>query len=329
MTTSANNASEDGATHAQASDIPADSASRSREVLAMHSRSFDLASRFLPPDSRDDAAGLYAFCRFVDDAVDEARSPEVAAESIERLRAELSGTLPAGPTVAAYLALANRRGIDVAYALELVRGVASDLDEVRMPDDRALLRYCYRVAGTVGLMMARILSVEAARALPHAIDLGIAMQLTNICRDVLEDAQNGRIYLPQTRLTAAGTSAEGLLNQVPRSRMHAAAVSSVVAGLLELADQYYASADQGMRYIPTRTRLAICVAARVYRGIGVRLRRRHGANPMHGRTVLPKLEKLFWIAPALQQCTSASLTSAQPHRAQLHRALSGLPGVNA
>jgi phytoene synthase len=311
-------------------DAPLQAARQSRDILALHSRSFHWASKFLSPRSRDDAAILYAFCRHVDDAVDEADTRELAAERVEQLRAELRGRRPCGPVLQAFLDLAARRGIDVACAEELVRGVASDLHEVRMPDDRALLRYCYRVAGTVGLMMSPILGVQAAEAAPYAIDLGVGMQLTNICRDVLEDAQNGRVYLPQSRLEAHGVTAGELLDdRLMRSERVAAAVSRVVGDLLDLADQYYASADRGMHFIAARSRLAMCVASRIYRGIGVRLRRRHDANPLHGRTVVPGYQKVLWVGPALYQCAAAGLTRPAAHRAQLHRALDGLPGANA
>ncbi|AWV88399.1 phytoene/squalene synthase family protein [Bradymonas sediminis] len=322
-------------------DIPADEgripemsaeevARHSREVLAEHSRSFNWASRFLPEESRDDAAILYAFCRLVDDTVDEAESPEVATKQVEALRDELNRERAPSAAVAAFLDLSERRGVDVSAAMELVEGVASDLGDVLIEDDRALLRYCYRVAGTVGLMMSPVLGVEDPRAVAHAIDLGIGMQLTNICRDVLEDAQNGRVYLPETRLRRAGISQKELLESVATGGFELEeTVAKVVSDLLKLADRYYDSADQGLAYIPARSRLGICVAARVYRGIGVRLRYLHDANPLHGRTVVPGLEKALWLGPAGRRFAMSSLLKPRPHKAHLHRALAGLPGVNA
>lgn len=308
---------------------PEEIARHSREVLAKHSRSFNWASQFLPEESRDDAAILYAFCRLVDDTVDEAESLDVAAKRVDDLRKELTQQRARSSAVAAFLDLSERRGVDVGAAMALVEGVASDLGDVLMEDDRALLRYCYRVAGTVGLMMSPILGVEDPAAAAHAIDLGIGMQLTNICRDVLEDAQNGRVYLPETRLRRAGISQEELLEAVARGGFELEeTVAKVVADLLKLADRYYDSADQGLGYIPARSRLGICVAARVYRGIGVRLRYLHDANPLHGRTVVPGFEKALWLGPAGRRFALSSLLKPRPHVVHLHRALDGLPGIN-
>jgi phytoene synthase len=144
-------------------------------------------------------------------------------------------------------------------------------------------------------MMCAVLGVRDRRGLQHAVDLGIAMQLTNICRDVKEDAAMGRVYLPADRLAAAGVEQAALVaGEADRE-----AVAAVVAQLLELADHYYASADVGMRYIPWRPRLAIFVASRVYRAIGVRLRQRHACDALVGRTVVPFGAKVFWTLCAL------------------------------
>ncbi|HEU0078108.1 MAG TPA: squalene/phytoene synthase family protein, partial [Longimicrobiaceae bacterium] len=184
-----------------------------------------------------------------------------------------------------------------------------------------------RVASTVGLMMCAVLGVRCREAHPHAVDLGIAMQLTNICRDVAEDAYHGRVYLPAERLRRAGTSTEALL----AGTAGRAAVARAVAGVLELADRYYASADGGMRDLPPRARPAILVASRVYRAIGVRLRKR-GCDALAGRTVVRTPEKAFWGTRALAACLRPAILGIGPrwrHDGGLHAALRGLPGVNA
>jgi phytoene synthase len=149
--------------------------------------------------------------------------------------------------------------------------VESDLGEVRVADMAEPLRYCYRVAGTVGLMRTAALDVTVPEALPHAIDLGVAMQLTNICRDVREDALRGRRYLPATLVSVLEPAA--LID--PACTARAAAVHAVRT-LLDLADRHYTSGEQGLRYLPFGARAGILVAARVYRKIGVVLRRRDG-----------------------------------------------------
>lgn len=290
-------------------------------VLAAGSKSFHFASLFLPADRRADAALLYAFCRHVDDVADDAADAAQARVALDRLVAELTGAAAPRPLVAALRDLFARQGIDVRYALELVAGVGSDLAEVRVADDGELVRYGYRVAGTVGLMMCGVLGVRDPAALPHAVDLGVAMQLTNICRDVKEDAERGRVYLPATRLRALGVAAR------PEDVLAARdAVPVVVADLLELAERYYRSAEDGMRYIPWRARLAILVASSVYRAIGVRLRA-NGADALAGRTVVPLLGKVVVAVGALLRFPRASLRRAS-HRPLLHRALVGLPGID-
>jgi 15-cis-phytoene synthase len=272
-------------------------------ALARHAKSFSFAALFLPRPAADDAAVLYAFCREVDDAVDEAPSLEQARAEGARLAAELAGAAPARPSIRDLQALAARRAIDLRFAHDLIEGVRADAAaRVRLPDDEALLRYGYQVAGTVGGMMAPILGVTDPRALRHAVDLGIAMQLTNICRDVLEDARRDRVYLPALRLRDAGLDdgwAERIAAGHAPPREARRAITMVVRDLLALAERYYASADAGMRFIPARARLAILVASRVYRAIGVRLLRHHGADALHGRTVVPLSGKLAAAARAL------------------------------
>lgn len=294
---------------------------QSRAVLATHAKSFRFASFFLPPHAADDAAVLYAFCREVDDAVDEAPSRDEARQAGARLEAELAGTLPARPSVASFLALSTRRGIDVRFARDLVLGARSDAEgPVRVANDDELIRYCYRVAGTVGGMMCPLLGVSSSAALPFAVDLGVAMQVTNISRDILEDARNDRLYIPATRLQAAGIDPATAVEHIANGTVDRVALARVVRELLDLADRYYASGDEGMRFIPLRARLAILVASRVYRAIGVRLLRFHHGDALHGRTVVPLRGKLLGALRALGAACSLSLRGARGRDATLLQA---------
>lgn len=270
--------------------------SESIQVLAQHGRTFYLASFLLPPDRREDAARLYHFCRLVDDIADEQGDAVALAE----LEAELLEQRPARPLVASMLELRERRALPIDALIHLIQGVRGDLGQVAVQDDAELLQYCYRVAGTVGLMMSAVLGVKDTKALRHAVDLGIAMQLTNISRDVLEDQEMGRRYIPATR----------------------GAPKPAVAGLLAMAERYYESAQAGLPYIPLRTRPAIAVAMAVYRQIGRRLIRK-GGDPMKGRTVVPMWEKLWVGGRAL---LTLPFTHRSPHQTTLHVALKGLPG---
>ncbi|MFT4627287.1 MAG: phytoene synthase [Myxococcota bacterium] len=294
---------------------------QSREILATHARSFRWASWFLPSDRRDDAAVVYAWCRLVDDAVDEAASSDEAADAVAELRGELLGERAPRPIPAAFLAVCARRGISVAPALELLEGCRSDLGTVRFADDRELLRYCYRVAGTVGLLMCGVLGVTDPRGAAHAVDLGVGMQLTNICRDVLEDAKRGRTYLPADRLAVAGSSPEALL----AGEADPAHIARVVRDLLAMAEEYYRSGDGGMQFIPARSRVAILVAARVYRAIGGALLRR-GGDALAGRAWVGIGGKVLHTGAALVAFARLAMWSPQVHDAHLHEPLAGLPG---
>ena len=139
-------------------------------------------------------AVTYAFCRLVDDVVDEAPSEQAASEGVQALEAELRGDALPSALVRGFSQVMLRDGGSLDAAFELIKGVRSDLDEQILQDEAELLTYAYRVAGTVGLMMCQVLRVEDPRAIPHAMDLGIGMQLTNIARDVKEDAGRGRVH---------------------------------------------------------------------------------------------------------------------------------------
>jgi phytoene synthase len=296
-----------------------------RAILSRHARSFRWASLFLPKRVRDDAVVLYAFCRELDDAVDNAPDRESARKALSRIIDALHQRSPVEPIAALFKASASRLGIDLLHVKYLIEGIDSDLGAVRIRDDAELLKYCYRVASTVGLMMCSVLRVVDRRGLPHAIDLGIAMQLTNICRDVAEDANRDRVYLPAQSLERLGLSQSSLVQNSAEPEK----VAAVVRQLLALAEQYYRSADRGMRYIPYRPRLAIIVASRVYRAIGRSLLRRHDGNPFCRRAIVPWHEKLFWVCQSVIVWLFSLFPKPKPgHEPRLHRSLCGFPAAN-
>lgn len=312
----------------------------SHAVLQRHGRSFALAGALLSREQADEAAVVYAFCRMVDDLADEAPDARTASAALGAVDAELRGHSPARPLVAAWLDVMQRRAVPVDAGRELMNGVLSDLEQVRIADDRGLLRYCYRVAGTVGLMMCGVIGVTEPKALPHAIDLGLGMQLTNICRDVAEDASRGRCYLPASRLAAVGLRPEqlwepdadgqpgGALRADPDARRR---LAGVVDDLLELAEGCYARAWLGMSSIPARPRAAMIVAAVLYREIGRELRRR-GADPLHGRTVLRPHQRAGAFVQGLALTLSPRSWRRDPALGllpPLHAHLRGLGGVPA
>jgi 15-cis-phytoene synthase len=271
------------------------------QTLAAHGKSFALASRWLDPGRRHDAAALYTWCRRADDAIDlpSARSPQ---QAIAALRSELAdvyaGRVQADPATAAFQRTVFERGIPLEYPSALIDGLEQDANGARYDDLPALLGYCYRVASTVGLMMSHVLGVSDPRALVNAAHLGIAMQLTNISRDVHEDWQRGRLYLPRELLHELG--AEELTQQVGEPLWQGArrALAQATGRVLSEADVWYASGDRGLSALSFRAALAIRCARRIYARIGHHVRRR-GADPLAGRAVVPGGEKLLLAAASL------------------------------
>lgn len=265
-------------------------------VMARAGRSFWLASRVLSARDATDAATLYAFCRRADDLADEAIDPAARAAAVERLCA-LADAIASGdrgaPELAPLFALNDRGRLALAPLERLVRALAADCGPQRIADDAALLAYAYGVAGTVGEVMAALLGANDARASAHAIDLGVAMQLTNIARDVIEDAGRERIYLPQSWPDAAD-AARGIAND--RDASSAARLWPHLVRLLDLADRYYQSAALGYRYLPPRARLAVVAAAELYRAIGTTILSRGPARYARGRTIVGRPRKLATLA---------------------------------
>lgn len=288
--------------------------------LARHGRSFYWARRLLGPVHAARATLLYGFCRRIDDLAD-TQSCKRPRDELTALASALSDGHSSDALTVEVIHLLRQCRIDTAIPLQLIRGVCSDLEPVQIADEASLLRYCYCVAGTVGLMMSAALDTTTPVALPHAIDLGIAMQLTNICRDVRDDAQAGRRYLPAT--LAGPLLPEQLVQPSPALQP---VVRAAVLHLLDLADRYYASGEAGLAYLPTRARAGILVAARVYRDIGVELRRR-GGDYWSARVCVPAHRKLRLTLGALAQLPQLPRAQQRPagHDPSLHTPLLDLP----
>lgn len=280
------------------------------ELLARAGKSFHLAGKFLPPDRRRAATQLYAFCRGLDDLADETGD----AVQIEAVAAALENHDASHPLAALYLDLDSP---DPAPAVALARALRDDTGPTRIADERELLRYCHGVAGTVGLMMARVLGATDPAAAWHAIDLGIALQLTNIARDTGEDADHGRRYIPATWLDLPPDS----MRRAPET-VHQAALRC-----LALAERYDASGIAGLIYLPPESRRGILVAARVYREIGAELRRRGPHRPAD-RVVVPAWRKAMLVAQAF--IAPAPWNNEKPvHDIALHRDLDHLVGTHS
>ena len=296
---------------------------QSRVVMETHARTFSLAARLFPAETRDDVAVTYAFCRLVNDTVDDAPSHEQGAADLALLQEEFEGNREPRPLLQVFRECCERYGIPEGAVHELMIGVGSDVGVIRFDDDRDLLRYSYRVAGAVGLIMARLIGADDPMAMPHAVDLGVGMQITNICRDVLEDAGRDRVYLPAKRLKAHGVTQDEIIDGTASKE----ALGRVVSDLLLLADRYYASGGDGLHYIPRVPRAAVASAARMYRGIGVKIER-GGYDVMAGRTIVGASGKLNWFMRGLAHSALCELDGVKRHDARLHEHFDGFAGVN-
>ncbi len=256
-------------------------------VLAAKGKSFYWARHLLGPRHASRATRLYRFCRYVDDLADEDQSVASAKKNIAALRDSILSGSTEDVVVQDGITLINDCQIDKRVVLDLIAGVCSDTELVRMADEAHLIQYCYQVAGTVGLMMCKVLDVDHPKAEAFAIDLGMAMQLTNVCRDIQADALVDRRYIPSALVDGLAPS-----ELIEPSDAHKKMVKQAVATLLNLADDYYQSGEQGLSYLPFRARLSILVAARIYREIGQKLRRQE-CEYWHQRIVVSKAKKLM------------------------------------
>ncbi len=289
----------------------------SYESIKKGSLSFSFAAQLFSKQIRDRVVRLYAWCRYLDNQIDEQQEQGRTVEAQETLRrlelqsfseTEEPGTPPA---IQAFRSLRSEVELPREHAQELIYGMDMDLDQLRYETLDDLRLYCYRVAGVVGLMMSQLMGVSSPAAYAHAVDLGLAMQLTNISRDVGEDAAMGRVYLPLQWLRE-----EGILD--PDQLMepqHRAALVTVVRRVLQAADGLYHSGDLGLKYLPLRCALAIAVAREVYAAIGHEVIAR-GDKAWDRRVWIP-LRRKIWFA--LKGC--GRVLATLPFRCQ--RALSG------
>ena len=259
-------------------------------TLAKHSKSFALAGKLLPRQARRDAAVLYTYCRLADDAIDLAE-PAAQPAALAQLRRDLQSVYRGEPQedvrLRAFQELATRCRLPREYPEELLAGFGMDSAGTQYDTLDDLLLYCHRVAGVVGLMMCHVLGVSDARALKNAAHLGIAMQLTNICRDVAEDWRLGRLYLPLALLRQCGS---GALN---------GSVAIVTRQLLREAERFYQSGDAGIIALPLRAAFSVRAARLIYSAIGARIRQRH-FDALSTRAVVPLTQKLLLVCKALR-----------------------------
>jgi len=227
-------------------------AAETRAIMKKGSKTFSFAALLFDRECREGAQLLYTWCRACDDAVDNEPNPERALAKLTELREKTKRAFEGIPsndlTFEAFSLLNRKHGIEENHAQALLDGMQMDVEGARIRDDETLDLYCYRVAGVVGLMMSKIMGVNDARAVQHAIDTGKAMQLTNIARDILEDRERNRNYIPDSWNSQSDREAARIL--------------------VERAEELYRSGQAGLRYLPLRAALAVGCAQVIYRAIG-------------------------------------------------------------
>ncbi|UCF40150.1 MAG: phytoene/squalene synthase family protein [Gemmatimonadota bacterium] len=280
-----------------------DDAARCRALLRQGSKSFHAASLLLPRRVRDAAAAVYAFCRIADDAIDLGPEPEAGLAELHHRLDRIYGAAPAADFIDRALGVTVQRyAIPRGVFEALLEGFAWELEDRRYDSADDLNAYCVRVAATVGVVMARVMGCRDPETLARACDLGVAMQLTNIARDVGEDAARGRLYLPTAWLREAGIDPARWL----AAPSFSPALGSVVRRALDAAHTLYRRAESGIGRLPFRYRGAIWSARLIYADIGRALAeqrydsvtRRAVTSPARkGRLMLTALRAAWGRAP--------------------------------
>ena len=241
-----------------------------KNYLAIYAKSFNWAGFFLPKKTYEKCSALYDFCREADNIADDANKIEIKKNNFIKFRNNFVNKNYDDPVIKNMWDLINEFSISTKIVDDLFEGINSDIKEnVKLNSKKELLIYSYRVAGTVGLMMAKILNVHKEQSLKSAIDLGIAMQLTNISRDVMEDKKNKRFYINE--------SFEDIKNTI------------------KLSEKFYENSFYSIKEIPLSFRFSILVARRVYRKIGYKILNKQNIEnyKKSGKIYVSNIEKII------------------------------------
>jgi len=291
-----------------------------RSILEEGSKTFFFASKNLPEDKKKAFWAVYAFCRKTDDIIDEGDAPmEVRRKNLANWKRTLirahGGKGSNNGVIRAFVETMEKNNIPQSLPLRLIQGVAMDSKKVSFSSYGNLRNYCFSVASVVGLMLLHVMDSNMAKARRHAIALGIAMQLTNILRDVGEDARAGRFYLPKKELAEFGLSHSDLLGQLEGKKLRE--FRQFLKFQIRRAREYYRRALEGIGYLPQELKFAITMAARLYQKILDKIEQ-NSYDVITKRAYVPLHEKLLLYI-------SFSLETFFPMR-QLSR-LSGLSRI--
>jgi phytoene synthase len=257
-----------------------------KNYLAIYAKSFNWAGFFLPKKTYKKCSALYDFCREADNIADDENKIEVKKENFIKFRNNFINKNYDDPVIKNMWDLINEFSISTKIVDDLFEGINSDIkDNVKLNSKKELLIYSYRVAGTVGLMMAKILNVRKEQSLKSAIDLGIAMQLTNISRDVIEDKRNNRFYINES--------------------------FEDIEAAIKLSEKFYENSFYSIKEIPLSFRFSILVARRVYRKIGYKiLNKKNLENYKNsGKIYVSNIEKIIETLLSIFDLIKLSLIS--------------------
>ena len=262
-----------------------------KSYLSVYAKSFNWAGFFLPRDTYKKCSALYDFCRVADNIADNQENIEAKVKKFNQFENEFHKKNFENPVIKNMWGLIDEFNISVKIVQDLLIGIKSDIkDKVKLNSKKDLLIYSYRVAGTVGLMMAKILKVSKKSSLKSAIDLGIAMQLTNISRDVIEDSKNNRFYIDKN--------------------------FEEISSTINLADTFYENSFYSIKDIPINLRFSILVARRVYRKIGLKIIKKKTLENYKnsGKIYVPKVEKVLETFLSIFDLIKLSLTYKKDHQ---------------
>jgi phytoene synthase len=263
-----------------------------RSQTKHYSKSFFISASLLPKDKRWDTFALYNFCRYADNLIDKPRnrSSEELILEVDHFAEEVIAAYKYGesehPVLKSFIEVAKKYQMPLNYPLELLEGVKMDLIHKRYDTFDDLYKFCYKVAGVVGVMMTYILGYKSNHAFCYAEHLGAAMQLTNILRDVKEDKNMNRIYLPLDELKRFDLTYDDIVNEVFDDR-----IRLFMKYQIDRAGRYYTEASDGIKLLTPNTQFAISSASRIYRGILLKIEAKN-YNPFEGRVFVNLGEKI-------------------------------------
>ena len=283
-----------------------------RALLREGSYSFHAASLLLPSEYRNPITALYAFCRVADDEVDENDDPRRGLDSLHRRLSAIYADQPRDcPVDRAFSDVVQRFGIPFALPAALLEGFEWDVAGRHYETLSDVYAYSARVAGTVGVMMAMLMGARDPQVLSRACDLGVAMQITNICRDVGEDARNGRVYLPAELLRQHGVNVQ----EWSRNPVFNDGVSRSIQILLEVADRLYLQSEWGISQLPVRCRPGIFAARSIYAEIGAEIEKRD-FDSVTSRAFVDSARKVRLLATSMRKAVTDRPKDSAPSLAE-------------